>query len=1081
MAIAFAHVSIHSRSKGHSAVAAAAYRAGIKLYDERLGKTYDYRNRDDVQFTEILLPEGSDAKFMEREFLWNEAERAESRKNSQVSKDFVLALPKEMDLIYQIELAKRFAQVHFVDNGIPADIAIHDHGDGNPHAHILVTTRRLKGDRFDTHKARDLNPVFGRGYIKEEDHWNDQWRDFQNNYFEEKGFDLSVDFDHVVPEKHHGGHRNTANHYIRQENEIIKEVRQDIALYDIDNFINIVSIEHSVFTRRDIEVLLFKTIEKENYQEFFQVTVERILSNENVVCLGENEQGQKAYTTRNQFVQECKLLRHVEAIQSRQRHVFKADIAAYLEKTTLSEEQKQAFEFVVSGGDISCIIGRPGVGKSYMLLPVKSFYESHGCRVLGAALSGKVAKQLQAESGIKSSTIASLTARILSGKLALTAKDILVIDEAGMVDFANMSFLVEKVKEAGAKMILVGDPDQLKPIKKGAIFRGIADHVGCFTMVDIKRQRHEGDRKASIALAKGQVEEALSHYQEKNALSVADNEKGDSASVMLLDSWQKHIQSYDDLKSNIILAHANSTIHDLNQNARDILVERGLLDNRQVHFVQEKKEEKSRLFKGQHVIVTHTDNESGLIGGEQGRVVSVTEETIKLQMNDDRIIQLPAHLRRYVERTRLHDFYVSSGERVLFKKGDRKIGVKNGDIGTVISVDDHQFEARLDSGEVITVPSRYKKLDYAYAMTVHKSQGMSVENTFVCVDTKWWDRALSFVAFTRHKEKLKIFANSRNYPDFDNLVKGLSQKSIADNVIDYPMNLGQRQGFGFDGLIERAVSHVTIASKIIKDKANYLYNYAKALTQQKTIAENNDRSQTQKRAKDIAQYLDMKSKIKVQYDILKTHSSDTGKAVSELNGFDYFYKLSCGRDKKAADLLKMDSELLAGVHMKNFNIEKLKEESARHEALSSVKTVLRLKDIDPARHPELSRKLSTMDMETQENQVLIKQLAKQKNRGAGDMVHIIESYQKHYRTNLLNELKKQSPALDEYIKLTQARQKTASTFEAEKIDKKLSSLAKNIASDQSLSAQIRQHLPKLRNHLNQSIQRGLDRERGIER
>ena len=169
MAISFAHVSIHSRSNGHSAVAAAAYRAGIKLYDERLGKNHDYQNRKDVQFTEILLPEGADAKFLERSFLWNEAERAESRKNSQVSKDFVLALPKELELIQQIELAKRFARVHFVDKGVPADIAIHDHGDGNPHAHILIPTRRIKGDRFDTHKARDLNPTFGRGYIKEED------------------------------------------------------------------------------------------------------------------------------------------------------------------------------------------------------------------------------------------------------------------------------------------------------------------------------------------------------------------------------------------------------------------------------------------------------------------------------------------------------------------------------------------------------------------------------------------------------------------------------------------------------------------------------------------------------------------------------------------------------------------------------------------------------------------------------------------------------------------------------------------------------------------------------------------------
>ncbi len=205
-----------------------------------------------MKFTEILLPESTDAKFMERDFLWNEAEKAEKRKNSQVSKDFVLALPKELDLIHQIELVKRFALIHFVEHGVPADIAIHDHSDGNPHAHILVTTKRLKGNRFDTHKARDLNPVFGRGYVKEDEQWHNQWRDFQNQFFEEKGFDLNVDLNHIIPEKHHGGHRNTAKHYIQQENKIIKQARQDIALHDIDNFINIISIEHSVFSRRDM-------------------------------------------------------------------------------------------------------------------------------------------------------------------------------------------------------------------------------------------------------------------------------------------------------------------------------------------------------------------------------------------------------------------------------------------------------------------------------------------------------------------------------------------------------------------------------------------------------------------------------------------------------------------------------------------------------------------------------------------------------------------------------------------------------------------------------------------------------------
>ena len=163
MAIAFARVSIHSRSKGHSAVAAASYRSGTELIDVRTGITHDFSNRKDVAWSAILLPKDADSAFDNREFLWNQVEAAEKRIDAQVCKDLVLALPKELDKTHQIELTKRFAQAHFVEKGLPADITIHDNGDGNPHAHILIPTRRLEKNRFSKHKARDLNPAFANG------------------------------------------------------------------------------------------------------------------------------------------------------------------------------------------------------------------------------------------------------------------------------------------------------------------------------------------------------------------------------------------------------------------------------------------------------------------------------------------------------------------------------------------------------------------------------------------------------------------------------------------------------------------------------------------------------------------------------------------------------------------------------------------------------------------------------------------------------------------------------------------------------------------------------------------------------
>ncbi|WP_262337462.1 Ti-type conjugative transfer relaxase TraA [Legionella genomosp. 1] len=1056
MAISYANISVHSRSKGHSAVAAAAYRAGIKLYDERLGQTFDYSKRKDVKFSELLLPEGTEENFTDREFIWNEVERVETRKNAQVSKDVMLALPKELDLIQQIELAKRFAHTHFVDKGIPADVSIHDHGDGNPHAHILITTRRLEQNQFSKYKARDLNPQFAKGFITEKEQWHQQWRDFQNVYFEEKGIDLTVDLNHIIPERHHGGFRDKASHYLLEENELIKQAREEIALNDIENFINILSIEHSVFTRKDIETLLFKTITQENYTEFFQVTVERVLSDKNVICLGENEQGQKAFTTRHQYLQESKLLSAVECLQERTNHVFKADVVRFLQATTLSEEQHQAFEFIVNGGDISCIIGRPGVGKSYMLTPVKDFYQQQGCRVLGATLAGKVAKQLQIESGIESSTIASLTAQMMSGKLTLNANDILIIDEAGMVDFANMSFLIDRVKEAKAKLILVGDPDQLKPIKKGAIFKGIASLVGCFTMVDIKRQRHAGDRQASIELAKGNIEKGLTHYLRQNAIVIADNERSKSPSDLLINAWQANIHQHNDLKNSIILAHANVTVDSLNLNARELLMQKGILDSEQVNYIKEIKSKNRQYQPGQYIMVTHSDNELGLIGGEQGRIVAVDEEqNITLKMNDDREIKVPSHLRRYVEQTGLQDFYLTKGERIFFKKGDKDIGVKNGDLATITQVNKEGFTAVLDSGATVTVPKRYKQIDYAYAMTVHKSQGMSVENTYVCIDTQWWDRALSFVAFTRHKEKLKIFANSKNYPDFKTMVEQLSRKTLQDNVIDYPMNLGIRHGFEFDNLVDRAVKRITSASQIIKNKANYLYNYAQAVKMQQLTPGNKQR--VQQVGKDVAQYINLKIQIANQYRQLKIKAETLGLKMPELKEYDYFYKLACARDKKAAELLLAEQTQLSKIKLKHFDVSQLAKEAARYEKVKMIRAIINAR-LNWQGDSELSKRAHSLSV-TKDVIHIAQEIKKTKSceKIFAERVHFL---QQRHRQTIHEKLKEKFPLLKRYDELSAIRSKQTG-LHAEQTDKALMKTVKMIIADKSLYHKLQNDLPNL--------------------
>ena len=146
MAIFHLSVKIISRSSGRSAIASAAYRAGEKLKDEEVEKFHDFSKKKGVVYSEIQLPENAPNEYKDRQTLWNKVQEVEKRADAQLAREVEVALPQELDRKKQIELAHDYIQQQFVNKGMIADWSIHDKGDGNPHAHIMLTTRSLKKD-----------------------------------------------------------------------------------------------------------------------------------------------------------------------------------------------------------------------------------------------------------------------------------------------------------------------------------------------------------------------------------------------------------------------------------------------------------------------------------------------------------------------------------------------------------------------------------------------------------------------------------------------------------------------------------------------------------------------------------------------------------------------------------------------------------------------------------------------------------------------------------------------------------------------------------------------------------------------
>lgn len=140
------HVDVISRRNGRSAVQMAAYCSRNKLYCNYTGKSYDYTDRHDLIYHEVMLPPFAPDSFHNSETLWNDVERIEKNRNARLARIIIIALPKEVNHNAQIKMVRQYVQKFFVQQGMCADISIHDKGDGNPHTHILLTTRSLNCD-----------------------------------------------------------------------------------------------------------------------------------------------------------------------------------------------------------------------------------------------------------------------------------------------------------------------------------------------------------------------------------------------------------------------------------------------------------------------------------------------------------------------------------------------------------------------------------------------------------------------------------------------------------------------------------------------------------------------------------------------------------------------------------------------------------------------------------------------------------------------------------------------------------------------------------------------------------------------
>lgn len=636
MAIYHLSAKIVSRAQGQSVVAAAAYRSAELLHDQRVGQRFDYTRKTGVEHREILAPEGAPEWVQNREALWNAVEAVERRKDAQLARELELGLPVELTKEEQVALLRDFAQRTLVSKGMVVDLSLHRDNPENPHAHLLLSTRELTAQGFGA-KRRDWNDK------AELVGWREQWADVANEHLLRAGLEIRIDHRtleaqgiDLVPgrklglslERQQSPHltENLARRVAEQRAIAAENGRRVLA--DPQIALNALTHHQATFTEREVAKFLHTRTEG---AEQFQAAYLKVTTSPELVRLGIDERGQSRYTTKEMLGLERELLERSERLAGERGHIVSAAHReqVLVQERRLSEEQRAALAHVTAGADLTVVVGVAGAGKSTMLGCARQAWEAEGLTVKGAALSGIAAENLELSSGMAARTLASWEYSWAKDRDRLNARDVLVIDEAGLVGTRQLARVLEHAEKAGAQVVLVGDPEQLQAIEAGAAFRGIAAQVGSVELTEVRRQAVVWQQEATQQLATGRTVEALIAYERAQQIAAAPTRE--AARESLLAAWHQAAQEHPG-DSRLMLAYTRDDVQALNTRARELRQAAGELEKGEVIETARGARE---FAAGDRLYFLKNERGLGVKNGSLGTVESLRDGILQVRLDGE--------------------------------------------------------------------------------------------------------------------------------------------------------------------------------------------------------------------------------------------------------------------------------------------------------------------------------------------------------------------------------------------------------------------------------------------------------------
>lgn len=645
MAIFHFSAKVIGRGTGRSAVAAAAYRSASRLEDERLGRHHDFTNKAGVVHSEVMLPDGAPERLRDRETLWNEVEATEKRKDAQLAREVEFAIPREMAREQGVALAREFVAREFVERGMIADLNVHwdigPDGQAKPHAHVMLTMRSVGPDGFGP-KVREWNAT---ALLQS---WRENWATHVNDRLQALGIEARIDHRSyeaqgigLEPQDKigaAGARREARGEEATRAEEHRATARANGAtiIADPATGLNALTRQQATFTVRDLAMFAHR---HSDGQEQFNHVLAAMRSHESVLALGRDGRGAGRFTTVSMLSAEEALVRNAASLASSKHAVGRHDVEqavrdAATRGLVLGAEQRRALDHVARRDGLNLVVGYAGAGKSAMLGVAREAWEAAGYTVRGTALSGIAAENLEGGSGIASRTIASLEHSWARDRDRLGARDVLVVDEASMIGTRQLQRVLAEAVTGGAKVVMVGDVQQLQAIEAGAAFRLLAERHGAAEISEVRRQSEQWMRDATRAFATGRTGEAIATYSNAGMVHAADTRE--AARAALIDRWDAERRA-EPAAARIILTHTNQEVQMLNRAARDKLIEQGQLGP-DVAVMTGRGE---RVFAdNDRILFLKNERDLGIKNGTLGTVEKAASDSLAVRLDDGRRIDV---------------------------------------------------------------------------------------------------------------------------------------------------------------------------------------------------------------------------------------------------------------------------------------------------------------------------------------------------------------------------------------------------------------------------------------------------------